>query len=322
MDIRITDIFNINIETKKNNKEYIVLNINYEYIDDYLISINQYNGIYIYKLNKSDKLYYKLKNVGINIDDYIELGNYMIYDSNIIKILLINKNFTKITNKYNLIDTIGNLYIWKPISIYPSYTNIGNIITSNPNELPEDYIGLIPTKHIKIFNDSYSQLFQNDYNLLGCSKDNKKKLLTINILNSNEDNNQIENLNLNEIKFNGDWSVYKSKNIILKENNNPWYNNKKNIPPEYINNSNYFTNINKTKLKELKELKQLKYKINKDKKLDKNKDLDEDLDEDLDFDEDFDEDLDKNTKKKYLNTTIIIMILFSIILLFIFLKRK
>lgn len=306
MDIRITDIFNINIETKKTNKEYIVLDINSDYIDDYLTSINQYNGIYIYKLSKTDKLKYRLKKVGINMDDYIELGHYMIYDSNSIKILLINKHNTKITNKYNLIDTIGNLYIWKPISIYPNYTNIGVVITSNPHDLPEDYIGLIPIKHIKIFDNSYSQLFQNDYNLLGCSKDNKKKLSTINILNENDNfNNEINNENNenSEIIFNGDWNVYKSKNFILAENNNPWFkNNKKNIPIEYINNSEYFNKSNKINKK-----KNIKF-LHKVQKPEKN----------------YRDETDNKTDNKIdLNLIIIIMIILIIILLlYNFLRRK
>lgn len=292
MDIKITDIFNINIETKKTNKEYIVLDINSDYIDDYLISINQYNGIYIYKLNKTDKLKYKLSRVGINIDDYIELGHYLIYDSNSIKILLINKNNTKITNRYNLVDTIGNLYIWKPISIHPNYTNMGVIITSNPHDLPEDYIGLIPTQHIKIFDNSYSQLFQNDYNLLGCSKDNKKKLSTINILNENDNSNdKYDNTENVEIIFDGDWNVYKSKNFVLAQNNNPWFrNNKKYIPVEYINNSDYYKKINKQK------------KIKFEQKIDKT---------------------DKSNNKIDLNLIIIIMIILIIILLlYNFLRRK
>lgn len=306
MDIRITDIFNINIETKKTNKEYIVLDINSDYIDDYLTSINQYNGIYIYKLNKTDKLKYRLSKVGINMDDYIELGNYMIYDSNSVKILLINKNNTKITNRYNLIDTIGNLYIWKPISIYPNYTNIGVVITSNPHDLPEDYIGLIPTQHIKIFDNSYSQLFQNDYNLLGCSKDNKKKLSTINILNENEEYNNDENENENEnreIIFNGDWNVYKSKYLILAENNNPWFkNNKKNIPSEYINNSDYFKKINK--INRRKNIKS-EQKIQKAEKIDKSNKSN------------------KSDNKIDLNLIIIIMVVLIIsLLLYNFLRRK
>jgi hypothetical protein len=226
MKIKITDIFNINIESKKTNKEYIVLDINIDYIDDYLTAINQYNGIYIYKLNKSNKLYNEFKKVGLNINDYVELGNYMIYDANYVKILLINRNNTILTNNYNLIDTIGNLYIWKPISPDARYINMGVIITSDKYIIPDDYIGLVPQNHIKIFDNSYSQLFQNDYNLLGCSKDNKKKLYTINILNENEsESDKFNYFDNGKNIFTGNWNIYESKNFILDNNQNPWYDN-------------------------------------------------------------------------------------------------
>lgn len=253
MDIKITDIFNIKIDPKNNN-EYIVIDINSDYIDDFLISINQYNGTYIYKLNKNNRLKYEFNKIGLNIDNYIEFGNYIIYETNNIKILLVNKNCTILTNKYNLIDNINNLYIWKPISPNPDYINFGLIITSDPHDVPEDDVGLILDKYIKIFNNSaYSQLFQNDYNLIGCSKDNKKKLYTINMINSNQnlDQNRDQKLDQN-IEFTGDWNVYKSKNFILNNNENPWFKNTENISMEYINNNNYFNKIYKNHLKKNK----------------------------------------------------------------------
>ena len=70
-------------ESKKTyNKEYIVLHIDPDNIEDYLTIINQYNGNYIYKLKKSKKIYNVFNNFKLNIDDYIELGNYIIYDTN------------------------------------------------------------------------------------------------------------------------------------------------------------------------------------------------------------------------------------------------
>ncbi len=246
MDIRITDIFNIeSIESNKTNKEYIVLDINVDYIEDFLIPINQYNGVFIYKLRKSERLDYEMKKVGLQMNDYIELGHYMIYDTNYIKILLINKNLTKITNKYNSIDIIGNLYVWKPVSMHPGYINLGVVITSDPHEVPSEYIGLVPENHVKIFSNSYSQLFQNDYNLLGCSKDNKKKLYTVGVLENNEDKN--------EKQFTGNWDIYRSRNLVLSENGDAWFMNKKDThSKKYINNSNYFSkNKGKRRLREV-----------------------------------------------------------------------
>lgn len=288
MDIRITDIFDINIKTDKYNREYIVLDINSDHIDDYLTALNQYNGTYIYKLNKSEKLKHKLSQVNINIDDYIELGHYMIYESTNVKILLVNKTNTRSTNKYNLIDTIGELYIWKPVSIYPNYTNLGVITTSNPHEVPEEYIGLVPMQHIKIFTNPYSDLFQNDYSLLGCSKDNKKKLLTINILNENVDDSPSEN----ELIFNDDWTIYVSKNFVLTDSENPWFkHHKKIILYDDIDNSKYFE----------------KQKYNKPKRhINKIKNSTYDNTE---------------NSKYYLNNMVIIVLCVTILLIYIYFRR-
>lgn len=280
MDIKITDVFNIDIKNPKKrfNKDYIVLEIDNESIDDYLTTLNQYNGVYIYKLKKDGKLANIFNKIGLNINNYIELGNYIIYDINNIKILLVNKKNTQVTNRYSLLHTAGQLYIWKPISTNPNYINMGLICTSNPNEIPEDYIGLIPHNHIKIFQNSYSDLLQNDnnliqndYNLLGSSKDNKKKLITFNILNENDNESvdsydsydskdsydsyetsskirKIENFDGNtegeqvlDNDENKNWNQYKSRSLVLVESNNPWYINKNDtIPIKYIKNDDYF----------------------------------------------------------------------------------
>ncbi len=252
MDIKITDIFNINITNPKKrfNKEYIVIDINSDYIDDYLETINQYNGVYIYRLKKNGKLQQSFNKIGLNINNYIELGNYIIYDTTNIKILLINKDNTELTNRYSLLTTVGQLYIWKPISMNSNYTNLGLICTDNPHEVPDQFIGLVPRNHVKIFDSSYSELFQNDYNLLGSNRDNKKKLLTTNILNEhNNDNNSIDSLdtqNISEQKehfTDNNWQVYKTNSLVLVEANNPWYVNKENtIPLKYISSDKYFQN--------------------------------------------------------------------------------
>jgi len=249
MDIKLTDIFNISITPSKKgyNKDYMVLHINHDNIDDYLTAVNQYNGVYIYKLKKSKKIYYCFNKLGLDIDNYVELGNYIIYDTNNVNILLINKNKTKTTNKYNLIDTIGELYVWKPVSINNNYTNLGVIVTKN-NLIPNEEIGLIPNEYIKIFDNSYADIYQNDYNLLGSKRDNKKKILTYNIINENNDNISSDSINtLNdthqgkEFDYTHKWDVYQTQTFILIENDNPWYKNKKNtIPEEYINNNDYF----------------------------------------------------------------------------------
>jgi hypothetical protein len=257
MDIKITDIFNINITNPKKrfNKEYIVIDINNEHIDDYLDTINQYNGVYIYRLKKNSKLTQIFNKIGLNINNYIELGNYIIYDTTNIKILLINKDFAQLTNRYSLLTTVGQLYIWKPISMNPNYINLGLICTDNPHDVPDQFIGLVNRDHVKIFESSYSDLFQNDYNLLGSNRDNKKKILTTHILNEhNNDNNSVDSVDSSdtqnvssktEIYKDNNWDVFKTKNLVLLETKNPWYLNKKNtIPVKYISSDNYFNNKN------------------------------------------------------------------------------
>ena len=115
---------------------------------------------------------------------------------------MINRKNGYVTNRYNLIDTVGQLYIWKPVSPNSNFINIGLICTTNPNEVPEDQIGLVPNNHVKIFENSFSDLFQNDYNLLGSNKDNKKKLITYNILNQKNlnDNDSLDNNNLDNLE--------------------------------------------------------------------------------------------------------------------------
>ncbi len=260
-DIKLTDIFNINITNNKKqyNKDYIIIEINNDSFDEYLEPINQYNGVFIYKLKKNNKLSNYFNKANLNLDDYVELGHYIIYNTSHVKILLINKNNTIVTNRYTLLDTVGQLYIWKPMAINNNYTNLGIVCTSNPSEIPSDYIGLIPKKYIKLFNASYDQLFQSDYSLLGSNRDNKKKILTYSILNTNNNTDydsdnenddynitnpnkkhksrKIEHFTSDEDDNNG----YSSKSIVLVENDNPWYVNKKDtIPVKYISNDNYF----------------------------------------------------------------------------------
>jgi hypothetical protein len=255
MDIKITDIFNINITNPKKrfNKEYIVIDINSDYIDDYLDPINQYNGVYIYRLKKTGKLAQHFNKIGLNINNYIELGNYIVYDATNIKILLINKDTTQLTNRYSLLTTVGQLYIWKPLSMNGNYTNLGLVCTDDPHEVPDQFIGLVPRNHVKIFESSYAELFQNDYNLLGSNKDNKKKLLTTNILNEhNNDDNSVDSVDSTDTKnipeqiehfTDNNWEVFKTNNLVLVEANNPWYVNKENtIPQKYISSDKYFEN--------------------------------------------------------------------------------
>ena len=252
MDIKITDIFNINITNPKKrfNKEYIVIHINSEHIDSYLEPINQYNGVYIYKFKRNGKINQSFNKIGLDINNYIDLGNYIIYDTSNIKILLINKNKTILTNRYSLLTTVGQLYIWKPISMNGNYTNLGLICTDNPHQVPDQFIGLVPRNHVKIFESSYSELFQNDYNLLGSNKDNKKKILTTNILNEyDSDNNSIDSTETQNVSSqkehftDNNWQIFKTNNLVLVENNNPWYVNKENtIPVKYISSEEYFKN--------------------------------------------------------------------------------
>lgn len=268
--IKVTDLFGINILTNRDiNKDYIIIHFSNETIDDLLIPINQYNGNYIYKLNKNSNYFNKLysKNI-ININDYNELGNYIIYDKNNIQILLIHKNLGGATDTYGLIDVVGSLYVWKPIYKYTSHTNFGVVITTDENP-PTDRIATIKSDYVKLstpISINNDALFENEYSILGSIKNNKKKILSVKILNNNKNIEKIEKIehfdNLNDDnKENCDNNIvydnysidddmennhnnlntYKGKRLVLVESDNPWYVNKENvIELKYINNQNYF----------------------------------------------------------------------------------
>ncbi len=266
--IKITDLFGINILSNKDsnydiNKDYIVLHLSSDNIDDLLIPINQYNGNYIYKLNKKSNYFDKLYSKNIfNINDYDELGNYIIYDKNNIQILLINKQVGGSTYTYGLIDVVGSLYIWKPIYKYTSHTNFGVVVTTDENP-PTERIGTINSEYVKLstpISINNDALFENEYSILGSIKNNKRKILSIKILNNKKvkniehftndneqksctDENQYEDYSLDSDMENNhqNLNIYKGKRLVLVESDNPWYVNKENvIELKYINNQNYF----------------------------------------------------------------------------------
>ena len=183
----------------------------------------------------------------------------MIYDMNNIKILLVHNKACIKTNKYTLLDVIGQVYIWKPININNEYTNLGVICTDNNYDIPSNYIGLIPSEYVKMNkNSNNSDLFTLDYNILSSTRNGRKKLLTMNILNNDEQNNvnkeniskniskNIEHFsNFNENKDeNKDKNEYKNspeKHLILVDSDDPWYINKNdNIELNNISNKDYF----------------------------------------------------------------------------------
>ena len=247
MKINITDIYGCKLSdfnsNKSNfNKDYIIIDFSYEDIDNILIPINQYNGIFIYKLNKYAKLFNKIKD-DLNIDDYCELGNYMIYDMNNIKILSVHNKACIKTNKYTLLDVIGELHIWKPIILNNEYTNLGVICTDNNYDIPTDYIGLIPSEYVKLSNNIHnSELFPLDYNILSSYKNGRKKLLTINMLKSNKENefnnNNVEHFSSVDKEQNKN---FPKKHLVLVDSDDPWYINKNdNIELKDISNKDYF----------------------------------------------------------------------------------
>jgi hypothetical protein len=223
MNIQIYDIFGININDNNHfNKDYIVIDISADNIDLILQPINQYNGVIIYKYKPSNYLIDYCNNININLDEYVKLGDYIIYDTNNTKILLSHKNNVLLTNRYVLIDTIGQLYIWKPYTINKNYTNLGVICIDQPHIIPSEYIGLIPNDHVKIFDSTYNDLFQNDYSLLGNKKNGRRKLISMNIIHNIEngnDNGIIKDINITNNK----WEKYKGKYFVLKESDDPWY---------------------------------------------------------------------------------------------------
>jgi hypothetical protein len=254
ININITDIYGCNLSdnnSKKSefNKDYIIIDFSYDDIDKILIPINQYNGTFIYKLNKTAKFFNKIKNI-LNIDEYCELGNYMIYDMNNIKILLVHNKACIKTNKYTLLDVIGQLYIWKPIIIDNEYTNLGVVCTDNNYDLPTDYIGLIPSEYVKINNNTNnSDIFSIDYNILSSNRNGRKKLLTMNILKYDKENDKENDSTNIEYFSNINENVYNNsseKHLVLVDSDDPWYINKNdNIELKYISNENYFGVKNK-----------------------------------------------------------------------------
>jgi len=245
MNIKITDIFGININNNNHfNKDYIIIDISPDNIDLILQPINQYNGVIIYKYHPSNIFKDICKDLHIDINNYVKLGDYIIYDTNNTKIILSHKKNVLLTNRYTLIDTIGQLYIWKPHSINKNYINLGVVCVDQPNVVPSDYVGIVPSDHVKIFETSYGDLFQNDYSLLGTKKNGKRKLISMNIMNKIEqstDENNILLSNNNHNKSGNKWKKYRSKQFILKESDNKWYTNKMQvINSKDIHNNNFF----------------------------------------------------------------------------------
>lgn len=245
MNIKITDIFGININNNNHfNKDYIVIDISPDNIDLLLQPINQYNGVMIYKYHPSSMFKNLCTSLNINIDDYVKLGDYIIYDTNNTKILLSNKKNAILTNRYVLIDTIGQLYIWKPYTINRNYVNLGVVCSDQPDIIPTDYVGMIPSDHVKIFESSYGDLYQNDYGLLGTKRNGRRKLVTMNIIHNVEQSTDSNNILLSsEIKqkSSNKWKKYKTTEFILKEADNKWYENKLQIiDSKDINNNNFF----------------------------------------------------------------------------------
>jgi hypothetical protein len=257
MSIKITDIFGIGVNNNNTfNKNYIIIDISADNIDLILQPINQYNGVTIYKYIPSELFKKYCKSIDLDINNYINLGDYIIYDINDIKIVLAHKKNILVTNRYVLIDTIGQLYIWKPYSINRNYTNLGVVCIDEPNVVPTEYVGMVPHDHVKIFEPSYNELFQNDYNLLGTKKNGRRKLISMNIIYSVEssiDENIDEsvdiniNKNINKHTDNNNnnnidrWSKYNGKYFKLKQSSNPWYIDKPQlVKSKNINNNNFF----------------------------------------------------------------------------------
>ena len=252
MNIKIYDLFGINIKSQNFNNSYIILDITSpEDIDIILTPISQHNGIFIYRYQCSEEFKQYCNNEGININDYIKLGDYIIYDINDIKIILAHKKSVFITDRYTLLDTIGQLYIWEPHSINNKYTNFGVICLSQTNEIPSDPIGLLPIEHVKIFESTYGDIFQNDYCVLGNKLNGKRKLISLNIINQKDkkiedtiDDNiddDIKNYKTQEDETNI-WKSYKNDTIMLNISHTPWYIDKKSqlISPKFIKNKNFF----------------------------------------------------------------------------------
>ena len=256
MNIKIYDLFGRELTNNSSNFDYnyiIVDILSPEYIDIILTSINQYNGTYIYKYECSNEFKNYCNKYGLNIDNYIKLGDYIIYDINDIKIILANKNNVLITDRYILIDTIGQLSIWKPHSINKEYTNFGVICTTNANEIPMQPIGLINEKFVKIFESNINDLFQNDYCVLGNKLNGKRKLLTTHMLNYNTKNNEKNNekIKIKEKSIKNKWNKYKNNIVMLKTSDNPWYNNFDSISFNIINKDYIKKKVNKYKKESL-----------------------------------------------------------------------
>ena len=264
--VNLTDLFGFNIKNsiKNINKDYIIIEIPHDLYNHCLNAIGQYNGNIIYSLNLNSNL---LQNVfskhNLNINDYVSMGNYISHNQQTLKIIVSNKQNTYHTNKYNLIDIVNDLYIWKPLSNSDSNTNLGVVCTRN-DSIPDVETGLISKNNCNVFeiNNSLAELFIGDYALLNCIKDGKRKIITTNLLkNKNTNVNVNVNVNVNNkvehfvnhydknqteafdnahINDGDDWIQYRGKQVVLVAENNPWYINKNTtIPSKYISNDNF-----------------------------------------------------------------------------------
>lgn len=260
-NIILTDIFGFSIKNNTKYKDYIIIEIPYNIYNSCLNGIGQYNGNIIYSLNRYSQ---KLNNVflknNLKLNDYLPLGNYISHNHQSIKIIVGNKTIIEYTTKYSLIDTVNDLYIWKPITDNSEYTNLGVLCTRN-DSMPDIGTCLILKNNCNIFNihNSLNELFVGDYSLLNCVKDGKRKIIALNLLkhkhinkSSNiehfaNDNVTNNNTNINETyetyettNDENDWSKYRGKQVVLVSENNPWYINKNaTIPLKYISNDNF-----------------------------------------------------------------------------------
>lgn len=257
--IILTDLFGFNIKnnSKKFNKDYIIIDIPNNLYNHCLSSIGQYNGNIIYSLNKKSNLLHTLfKKYNIDFNNYVSMGNYISHNQHTIKIIVADKKNIKITNNYNLITIVNDLYIWKPLSNSDSYTNLGIVCTRNDFK-PDIETGLIVKENCNIFDihNSLTELFVGDYSLINSVHDGKRKIITTNLLknkvehfinhyneNENEHENEINKQNQNESISDNEytWDKYKGKQVVLVTDNNPWYVNKNiTIPLKYVSNNNF-----------------------------------------------------------------------------------
>lgn len=225
--VKITDLFGMKIN---NDSHIVILEISKNNIKSYLTPFSQYNGIQICRL-KRDSLEPVFRAYGLNIEEYHSFGDNLLHDQEYYKIVMCNKNKSRTTNRYRILDVINGIYIWQPLSDDDNYTHLGVVCSVDAN-VPDIETCLIEKELCKIFpmEGQQANLFTGDYNLINHIEDGKRKLITGTLL-TRKTNELVDR-----------WNNYKGNQVMLFSEQRPWYKERQvTIPIAPITSDNYFS---------------------------------------------------------------------------------